>query len=301
MEWRAIPGGLQWIGHDGDGFRLRQRRPAPPRLSRGRPARLAAGDERRILAFIEDGGYARPELWLSDGWNVVNTQQWEAPLYWEQIDGEWWTDDPGRVPPSERAEPVCHVSFYEADAFARWAGAACRPKPSGRSRRAAREPAGNFLESGAFPSQRRRAMARNLLSASATSGSGPRARTPLIRDRGRPPGRLANTTRSSCATSSCSAAARARRPRRTSGPPTAISSRPRRAGNSPESGWRKTMTATTATSLPPRQRSSWRRSVPATMWSTVWRDLTRTSHASISMMKSARLSSTRSASSMSTT
>jgi ergothioneine biosynthesis protein EgtB len=72
---------------------------------------------------MEERGYTRPELWLSDGWKAVQTHGWNAPLYWEKIDGQWFQftcSGPRKV---EEAEPVCHVSLYEADAFARWAGA----------------------------------------------------------------------------------------------------------------------------------------------------------------------------------
>jgi ergothioneine biosynthesis protein EgtB len=72
---------------------------------------------------MRDGGYRRPELWLSDGWDMVCAQQWEAPLYWERRDDEWWQYTMSGTGPVEESEPVCHVSYYEADAFARWAGA----------------------------------------------------------------------------------------------------------------------------------------------------------------------------------
>ncbi len=71
--------------------------------------------------FIADGGYRRPEFWLSDGWAIVQQQGWQAPLYWRQVDGEWRLFTLSGERPIEPAEPVCHVSFYEADAFARWA------------------------------------------------------------------------------------------------------------------------------------------------------------------------------------
>jgi ergothioneine biosynthesis protein EgtB len=78
---------------------------------------------REYLAFIEDGGYQEPLLWLSNGWTTVETEGWTAPLYWEKVDGEWlsWTLSGTR--PVALEEPVCHVSFYEADAFARWKSA----------------------------------------------------------------------------------------------------------------------------------------------------------------------------------
>jgi ergothioneine biosynthesis protein EgtB len=75
------------------------------------------------LEFLRDGGYSRPELWLSDGWDTVNSQRWDAPLYWEEHDGQWQTYTVNGMRPVVMSEPVCHVSYYEADAFARWAGA----------------------------------------------------------------------------------------------------------------------------------------------------------------------------------
>jgi ergothioneine biosynthesis protein EgtB len=73
--------------------------------------------------FMADGGYRQPELWLSDGWAAVKEQKWEAPLYWQQQDGQWLVFGLGGLAPVHPDEPVAHVSFYEADAFARWAGA----------------------------------------------------------------------------------------------------------------------------------------------------------------------------------
>jgi ergothioneine biosynthesis protein EgtB len=74
------------------------------------------------LAFIDDAGYRRQSLWLDNGWNAVQQHGWQAPLYWEPIDGQWWNWTLGGMRRLELDEPVCHVSFYEADAFARWSG-----------------------------------------------------------------------------------------------------------------------------------------------------------------------------------
>ena len=75
------------------------------------------------LSFMEDRGYSRPELWLSDGWKVVQSRGWTAPLYWEKSSlGEWMQFTLAGTRRVEENEPVCHVSLYEADAFARWAG-----------------------------------------------------------------------------------------------------------------------------------------------------------------------------------
>ncbi|MFN7112603.1 MAG: ergothioneine biosynthesis protein EgtB [Brevundimonas sp.] len=118
----AFDGGLVLIGHDGAGFAFDNE--GPKHRVWLEPFALAAdlttnGD---WLGFIADGGYARPELWLSDGWATVKAEGWTAPLYWRR-DGDDWTvmSLTGRVPIDPSA-PVRHVSFYEADAYARWAG-----------------------------------------------------------------------------------------------------------------------------------------------------------------------------------
>ena len=99
-------------------------------------SRLVTNGE--YLEFMRDGGYGKAELWLSDGWDCVRSNQWSAPLYWEQRDGEWWQYTMEGMQPVELSEPVCHVSYYEADAFARWAGARLADRVRVGSRRAMR-------------------------------------------------------------------------------------------------------------------------------------------------------------------
>jgi ergothioneine biosynthesis protein EgtB len=114
--------GIHRIGHDGDGFCFDNERPAhevllaPVRLSRT----LVTNGE--WLEFMADSGYTTPMLWLSDGFAAVEAQGWSAPGYWRQIDGEWFSLTLGGLRRVDPAAPVCHVSYYEADAFARWAG-----------------------------------------------------------------------------------------------------------------------------------------------------------------------------------
>jgi ergothioneine biosynthesis protein EgtB len=113
------------------------------------------------IEFIDDGGYERPELWLSAGWDAVTARDWQAPLYWERRDGAWHTFTLHGMMPVDPLTPVCHVSFYEAEAFARWASA--RLPTEFEWEVAAREaPAdGNFVESGALhPLPLRKAPAR---------------------------------------------------------------------------------------------------------------------------------------------
>lgn len=100
-----------------------------------------------FLEFIEQGGYHQPEHWLSDGWDAVNKEQWQAPLYWTKQDGQWHVYTLKGLEPLAAEDPVCHVSYYEADAFARWKGARLLTEQEWES--VAGEPtAGNFVESG---------------------------------------------------------------------------------------------------------------------------------------------------------
>ena len=150
MQWSFQPGGLEWIGHDGREFAFDNEGPRHRVFLEGYQlgSRLVTSGE--FIAFIEDDGYTRPELWLSDGWNVVNTQKWDAPLYWEKISGMYWLTTLGGFRRLSDSEPVCHVSFYEADAFARWAGARLPTEFEWERAACDREPAGNFLENDEF-------------------------------------------------------------------------------------------------------------------------------------------------------
>ncbi|MGB0114948.1 MAG: ergothioneine biosynthesis protein EgtB [Ilumatobacteraceae bacterium] len=121
--WVDVDGGLVEVGRDADGFSFDNERPR--HRVHLEPFALA---DRLVTAaewqsFIADGGYERPDLWLSDGWLAVNTQGWCAPLYWIREDERWLVHTLGGTRPVLDDEPVCHVSFYEADAYARWAGA----------------------------------------------------------------------------------------------------------------------------------------------------------------------------------
>jgi ergothioneine biosynthesis protein EgtB len=122
-SWQEFGGGIHTIGHAGDRFAFDNEGPRHEILLR--PFRIASRSvtDGEWLEFMRDGGYRRPELWLSDGWDTVCSQQWEAPLYWEQLDGEWRQYTMNGTRRVEESEPVCHISYYEADAFARWAGA----------------------------------------------------------------------------------------------------------------------------------------------------------------------------------
>jgi ergothioneine biosynthesis protein EgtB len=149
-DWIAFPEGVTWIGHEGSSFVFDNESPRHRVFLNGcrLASRLVTNEE--FLAFMIDGGYRRPELWLSDGWATRQAQGWYAPLYWEDQGGEWVTMTLGGWRPVAAAEPVCHVSYYEADAFARWAGARL-PTEAEWERAAATVPVtGHFLESEHF-------------------------------------------------------------------------------------------------------------------------------------------------------
>ncbi|HEX7133954.1 MAG TPA: ergothioneine biosynthesis protein EgtB [Iamia sp.] len=123
LGWVDRPGGIVPVGHDGGGFAYDNEGPRHDTLLR--PHRVA---DRLVtngewMAFMADGGYERPDLWLSDGWAEVQGQGWRAPLYWEQVGDGWHEFTLAGRHEVDPHRPVVHVSHYEADAYARWAGA----------------------------------------------------------------------------------------------------------------------------------------------------------------------------------
>jgi ergothioneine biosynthesis protein EgtB len=114
--------GVHKIGHADSSFCFDNEQPVHDVLLH--PVRLSASlvTNGEWLEFMAEGGYAAPALWLSDGWNTVETQRWDAPGYWTSIDGVWHSMTLGGLRPVDPALPACHISYYEADAFARWAG-----------------------------------------------------------------------------------------------------------------------------------------------------------------------------------
>jgi len=123
LRWVSFLEGVYWIGYDGKGFAFDNESPRHRSFVERfeLASRLVTNGE--YLAFMTDRGYERPELWLSMGWDTVQRERWQAPLYWEQQDGTWWMMTLAGMRPVREAEPVCHVSYYEADAYARWADA----------------------------------------------------------------------------------------------------------------------------------------------------------------------------------
>ncbi|QDU97078.1 ergothioneine biosynthesis protein EgtB [Lignipirellula cremea] len=123
VSWIDCDPGLCSLGDEESGFAFDNERPRHRQWVE--PFALA---DRTVtcgewLAFIEDGGYSRPELWMSLGWSEVQQQAWQAPLYWAQGDDGWTLFTLAGCRPVASEEPVCHISWFEADAFARWSGA----------------------------------------------------------------------------------------------------------------------------------------------------------------------------------
>ncbi len=123
LQWVDFPAGMARIGHDGEGFAYDNETPRHRVLLDDYRLASRLSTNAEYLEFMESGGYKRPELWLSDGWQAVLAQGWEAPLYWEKVDGQWWHMTLHGMQAVDPHAPVCHVSLYEADAFVRWQGA----------------------------------------------------------------------------------------------------------------------------------------------------------------------------------
>lgn len=151
IHWIEHAEGVHWIGHEPErGFAFDNEGPCHRQFvdAFALADRLVTNSEYR--AFIEDGGYTRPELWLSLGWARVQEEKWRAPLYWEFHDDTWMHHTLGGWRPVAGAEPVCHVSYFEADAYARWAGARLPTEAEWEVAAGAEPLAGNFVESGRY-------------------------------------------------------------------------------------------------------------------------------------------------------
>ena len=150
LRFVKFAGGLREIGHNGEGFCFDNE------LARHRvwlePYALAQRQvtNSEFAAFIADGGYRRPELWLSAGWDAVEQNGWGAPLYWTDDDGEWSLFTLRGPQPLARlaSSPVCHVSYFEADAYARWAGRRLATEFEWEAAAEGQPVAGNLLDSG---------------------------------------------------------------------------------------------------------------------------------------------------------
>jgi len=162
LEWIDFEGGLNWIGHDNGGFAYDNEGPRHQQFMQ--PFQLAnrlvtCGE---YLQFMREGGYRRPELWLSMGWATVQENDWTEPFYWENHDGEWWVFTLNGMLEVDPAVPVCHLSYFEADAFARWTGARLPTEAEWEVAAVTASVEGNLVEAGNY----------HPVAASAASGSG---------------------------------------------------------------------------------------------------------------------------------
>jgi ergothioneine biosynthesis protein EgtB len=154
LEWTSHPGGLVEMGSDGSGFSFDNERPRhrvflEPFQIGGRA--VTAGE---YLRFVEDGGYRRPDLWLADGWAAVQENGWTAPQYWNLGPGGWSEFTLAGTQPLRLDAPVSHVSYYEAEAFARWADARLPTEAEWETLAAAGPAEGHFVESGTLAPER---------------------------------------------------------------------------------------------------------------------------------------------------
>jgi ergothioneine biosynthesis protein EgtB len=149
-SWSGYPGGIESLGHDGSGFAFDNESPRHQVLLRPFEIQNQLVTSGEFLCFIEDGGYQRPEFWLSLGWTAVREQQWEAPLYWSKHDGGWSEFTLGGKRPVQHTAPVTHVSFFEADAYARWRGLRLPTEAEWEWAAAGVKIEGSFAESGHF-------------------------------------------------------------------------------------------------------------------------------------------------------
>jgi ergothioneine biosynthesis protein EgtB len=150
LEWIGYEGGLHGIGHDGDSFAYDNEGPRHQQFVQ--PFELAnrlvtCGE---YLQFMRDGGYRRPELWLSMGWAAARENHWMEPFYWENRDAEWRVFTLDGMREVDPAEPVCHLSYFEADAFARWAGARLPTEAEWEVAAATVPIEGNLVETGNY-------------------------------------------------------------------------------------------------------------------------------------------------------
>lgn len=163
VNWLLIQGGLFKIGCQGESFAFDNERPRHEVFLRDYvlSPRLVTNEE--YLEFIDAGIYSQPQYWLADGWTDVCKGAWKAPLYWENINGEWWMMTLSGMQRLAAQEPVCHVSYYEADAYARWRGRRLPSEAEWEHAATNVEIAGNLQDQGRYHPERACALSNSSL------------------------------------------------------------------------------------------------------------------------------------------
>ena len=150
LGWTTFSADLRPIGHEGPGFAFDNETPRHPEYIGAFELADRPTTNAEFLEFLDDGGYDRPEFWLADGWAARNRLGWHAPLYWERAESAWKVMTLAGLIDLDGSEPVSHVSYYEADAFTRWAGARLATEAEWETAASGRPIVGNFLESGVY-------------------------------------------------------------------------------------------------------------------------------------------------------
>lgn len=151
VPWTEHNGGMVSVGADGTEFRFDNETPRHDTFLH--PFRMASRpvSNGEYLEFMDAGAYDQVDLWLSEGWKTVKEQQWQAPLYWQKVDDNWYYMTLAGLQPVDISAPVCHVSFYEADAYARWAGKRLPTEFEWETIASTHDPCrGHFLDSGYY-------------------------------------------------------------------------------------------------------------------------------------------------------
>ena len=148
VRWLEHPAGMYAVGSSGEGFAFDNETPRHRVFLERYAIASRPVTNGEFLEFVEAGGYRDAALWLSDGWRKINEAGWQAPLYWEPVDGQWWHMTLNGFQPVDAGAPVCHVSYYEADAFAHWAGKRLPSEHEWEVAACVLPIEGNFLDSG---------------------------------------------------------------------------------------------------------------------------------------------------------
>jgi ergothioneine biosynthesis protein EgtB len=153
LRWLERAGGVGAIGYEGSGFAFDNEKPRHRVFLEDYQIASRPVTNGEYLEFIEAGGYDEPALWLADGWTVIKERGWRAPLYWVRIDECWHEMTLHGMRPLVPDAPVCHVSWYEADAYARWCAARLPTEAEWETAAARNAVEGNFSDSGRYQPQ----------------------------------------------------------------------------------------------------------------------------------------------------